>query len=286
MSPRVGEHSRQNIIHIREALERYAERGIVLYSRVSSYEQAGRGKGKLHAKTAAFRKEVEQVAPGRTVLGVFDGVELGQLWGCPRKTLVGAGAFAVLHDGILVAPDLSRFGRPLAYSRTNNRDATMGPADLARLRELTQGVVLATLEDPLLSEDARHSLATRRTGKAGRPVVIDNKVAIQIFEAVEDIYIDESGRARWGASLREVANRFHVDYTTIGRLLDKLSPWGQTWRSLFWESHEEYPAGVVLRTRKMLEELDPGVAARGAARREEMKRYFARRERREVTSDD
>ncbi len=274
------------VLHLPEALGRYPERGIVLYNRNSSYAQAGRGKCKLHAKTAAFAKDVEPAAAGRTVLAVFDGVELGHLWGCARKKLVEAGEFTRRHLGILVAPDLSRFGRPLVYSRTTNRNARMGPADYARLRELTKGVVLATLEDPLLTEDERHSLATKRTGKAGRPVVIDNKMAIQIFEAVEEIYLDESGRARWGASLREVANHFHVDHTTIGRLLDKCSPWGQTWRSLFWESHEEYPAGFVLQTRKMLEELDPGVAARGAARREQVKRYFARKERHEVTSDD
>ena len=64
------------ILHLPVALDRYPEAGIVIYNRVSSWGQAGKGKVKLEKKTNAIVDEVHVLAPGKlrhTARGIEEG---------------------------------------------------------------------------------------------------------------------------------------------------------------------------------------------------------------------
>jgi hypothetical protein len=223
--------------HLPEALKRYPDRGIVLYNKVSSYSQAGRGKVLLEEKTQAVAAIVRMLAPGK-LKRIVRAIEDGRLR-YPRPGLIDAATYAKAHNCILVAGDLSRFIRAQSYSRTKNRNAWPASEEFARLRKLTLGVPLATVESPFLSEDERHSLATKRTGKAGPPHKVDEKMAVEIFSMVEMIFFGDSGRVRWDPSLRELARQFPVSYVTIERLLGRPSPTGEIWLDLFQEEAAE-----------------------------------------------
>ena len=77
------------------------------------------------------------------------------------------------------------------------------PEEMARLLELAKqyGVILATIEDPTLTESQRHSLATKAGGKAGRPSSITGENALGILDMLE-----------WGeGSLQSVADFFATE---------------------------------------------------------------------------
>jgi hypothetical protein len=121
------------------------------------------------------------------------------------------------------------------------------------LHKLTQGVLLATVESPFLSEDERHSRATRRTGKAGRPRVVDDDLALKIFAEVGMIFMSDFGRVRWSPSLRELAKWFRVSPATILRLLYRPSPTGKTWLDVFQEEGtEQTPTGFYVCPRRRI----------------------------------
>ena len=151
----------------------------------------------------------------------------------------------------MVAGDLSRFLRARSYSRTRNRNAWPTQEEFARLHELTLGVPLATVESPLLSEDERHSGATKRTGRAGRPRAVGDELAEKIFAEVSTIFQSYgSDRRRWFPSLRQLSRMFHVSPATIHRLLYQPSPFsltGQTWLGLFEEQAQEEATAAALR---------------------------------------
>jgi hypothetical protein len=119
-------------------------------------------------KANAFVRELRASAPGREVLPVVAVVEKGQI-STPRPGLEQACRQAREIGGMVAAPDASRFIRAEAYDRQRNRDAVPTPAEFAKLYAIADGVPLATLKPPNLTEDQRHSEATRATGKAGRP---------------------------------------------------------------------------------------------------------------------
>jgi hypothetical protein len=188
------------ILHLPAALERHRDAGIVLYNRVSSYGQAGRGKVNLDAKTDPLVCEIKRE---RRVVAVIRAIEEGKL-STPRPKLVEAAAEAKRSAAILVAPDLSRFIRAASYSRTRNRNAWPTAAEFDRLHELTLNVPLATVLEPFLQEDARHSAATKRSGKAGRPCRIDDALALEVCSAIKMV---EIGLDRHGYDCVSVAAR-------------------------------------------------------------------------------
>lgn len=222
------------ILHLPAALERYPDHGIVVYNRVSSYgKQTGKDKSKLQEKTDAARAEVRARAPGKLRCTV-QGVELGKL-SAPRPKLRRATDYAARHELIIVANDLSRFIRSEAYDRHTNNEAVPTAEEFARLHELTGGAVLATLADPLMTEKERQSLATRRTGKAGRPRSIDDALAEKIFADLGWLVYLENGTARWECPIAEVARAFGVSIGAIYRALHRNSPSGKTWWRLALE---------------------------------------------------
>jgi hypothetical protein len=233
------------ILHLPEAIERFPNAPISLYSRVSSYAQAGQGKVRLQEKTDAVASAVRSIAPEK-LRRIVQGIEEGKMVYPHRKLLVKASKDAKRLGAILVAADLSRFIRAKAYSRTRNRNAWPTPEEFARLRAMTLGVPLATVESPFLTEDERHSLATRRTGKAGRPYAVDDVLAAKIFSEVEMIFISDFGRVRWCPSLRELAGVFRVSPATILRLLYRPSPMGPTWWDVFQQGAKPCPTGIML----------------------------------------
>jgi hypothetical protein len=81
------------ILHLPDALERHPSHGIVIYNRVSSYTQAGRGMAKLAEKTDAVVREVREAAAGKLRRVPFFGVEEGKL-SKPRPKLVEAAEYA------------------------------------------------------------------------------------------------------------------------------------------------------------------------------------------------
>ena len=101
--------------------------------------------------------------------------------------------------------------------------------DYMLLHEMTGGLLLATVERPDLTEDERHSLATKRTSKAGRPHAVNDELALKIFREVEFITFSDKGRYRFEPPLRYLGKRFGVSFSTVRRLLFERSPWGGTW---------------------------------------------------------
>jgi hypothetical protein len=240
-------------MHLPEAVKRYPDRGIVLYNKVSSYSQAGRGKVLLEEKTQAIADIVRMLAPGK-LKRIVRAIEDGRLR-YPRPGLKDAATYAKQHNCILVAGDLSRLIRAQSYSRTTNRNAWPASEEFARLRKLTLYVPVATVEDPLLTEDERHSLATKRTGKAGPPHKVDEKMAVEIFSIVEMIFFGDSGRVRWDPSLRALAKAFHVSHATIWRLLGRPSPTGESWWNVFQQGAQLCPTGLLCNPRRALQKV-------------------------------
>lgn len=161
-------------------------------NRVSTYPQAGRDKVDLHAKTDAVTMDYWRMAPPTKPWSlfsppelpeIFSGIEEGKL-SKPRPILEAAVRYCRQQDRpmILIASDLSRFIRSERYHRQNNPDVWPTDAEFQRFRELTQGVILATIHNPMASEAQRHSYATRRTGKAGRRPKIESALALEILE--------------------------------------------------------------------------------------------------------
>jgi hypothetical protein len=134
---------------------------------------------------------------------------------------------------MVVAPDLSRFIRAKAYDRRTNRDAWPTREEFMALGEMTGNVVLATLAHPSLQEDRLHSLATKRTGKAGRPRSIDDELAERILAEVAHLFQRYDGSYQWCPSLRQLAKMFHISPAGIIRMLKRGSPSGPTWFDVF-----------------------------------------------------
>lgn len=225
------------VLHLPEALEQHPNSGIITYTRVSSWGQAGRGKVHLEAKSDALVTAVRTLAPGK-LKRIVRAIEGGKLTD-RRPRLREAAADARRRDCILVTADLSRFLRAGAYSRTKNRRAWPTQAEFEQLRSITFGIPLATLESPYLTEDQRHSLATRRTGKAGRPHSIDDGLAADLFDFLGPLFPDFCGRWRWMYPLAAAAKRFGVTTSAIQRASLRPSPSGKSWRELAIEKAAE-----------------------------------------------
>ena len=97
-------------------------------------------------------------------------------------------------------------------------------------------------------------MATRRTGKAGRPRVedVDPDLPIRIFAEVGMIRWVETRRGRgwgqlrsyWTPPLAVLSKWFHVSPATILKLLDIPSPAGPTWREIFQDKREVFECSI------------------------------------------
>jgi hypothetical protein len=218
------------VLHLPQALKQHSNE-LSLYHRVSSRNanQAGKGRQKLKEKTQAVLRQLRALTD-REVRGIFQAVEEGRM-SKPRPTLKAAAAWAVKHDLILVAADLSRFIRAEEFDGSDGSKLEAWPSReaFARLRACT-GCLLATIEHPLMTESQRRSKATKLTGKAGRPRRLTDEQVEEMFEALQYLFVDGSGRWRWGpCSIREVANHFGVGVATVVRASHRLAPNGKTY---------------------------------------------------------
>jgi DNA invertase Pin-like site-specific DNA recombinase len=205
-------------LHLPAAFKAYPGRGTVIYNRVSSREQAGRGRVKLDEKTLALFREVRRLAPERRRWALIGAIEPGKLLDPDsRPELLRATDRAEERGAILVAWDPNRFLRAAAYDHETNRNARPTPDDFQMLHELTRGVPLATVMSPHLTERDLHSLATKKTGKAGRPREVTSELEAEINRRLEAFVVERSGRYRWIPSLREVARQLGLSVATVQR---------------------------------------------------------------------
>lgn len=210
------------ILHLPDALKMYPECGIEFYNRNSSWGQAGKGKTKLHEKTYAAVNEVRKLAPLK-LRRIVQGVEEGKL-SRRRPKLRDAVGYAKQRGLMLVTIDLSRFIRSESYCRQTNPEAWPTHEEFDQLSEMASGVILATLEDPMLTESERQSKATKRTRKCGRPPEIDPKLAFRILEALGWPIHLPGGRMEWEVPLSEVAKRFRISKPKVQRLVEARVP--------------------------------------------------------------
>src|SRR5260370_601035 len=88
------------ILHVPDALEQYPGAGLVVYNRVSSWSQAGKGKPKegiygeaLESKTHAIVAEVLKLSPRNKLRFISKGIEKGKMSN-PRPHLLRAAEYA------------------------------------------------------------------------------------------------------------------------------------------------------------------------------------------------
>ncbi|MCE9533794.1 MAG: hypothetical protein K8T89_22095 [Planctomycetes bacterium] len=220
------------ILHLPDALEQHRGAILLPYNRTSTYKQAGTSNIILQAKTDAVVDETFRLAPEHAQLVAVQGVEEGKL-SVRRKWLIEAAEQAKPNGSIIVAADLSRFLRPESYHRRTNPDAWPTAEEFAWLHEITLGVPLATLAHPTLIESQRHGLATKRTGRAGRPSSMTDELAKWIF-----CNLGCRCNGRWSNSIRSVAEYVGVSLGLVQRLLNKKIPCEaccQSERGLRWK---------------------------------------------------
>ena len=180
----------------------------------------------LEARAYKLVEKAEKIAPGRVLVPPFFGIEDNQLF-VSRLNLVAAGAAVkhrarerpyVPHDGRL-GPDALR-----PVSEIPKPTGMRLRVDLERLHQLLPGLVLTSWEDPELSPRELQSLATKRSDTTGRPLKIDDKMAVEIFSAVDFIMVSDPStyhangahpKTVWCPSQRELFPRFGVSERTI-----------------------------------------------------------------------
>jgi hypothetical protein len=121
-----------------DALKQYPDARLVVYNRVSTYSQAGKGKVRLEEKTSAIYRVIWELAPNFPLRASVRGIEEGKL-SKPRPALHRAMKAARDYRGpaILVTSDLSRLIRSEDYHRQTNPDAWPTLEEFALLREMT-----------------------------------------------------------------------------------------------------------------------------------------------------
>jgi hypothetical protein len=232
------------ILHLPDALELYPERRLVLYNRTSGYgKQTGQDRSKLAEKQMVLYRAVRKLTdrPLKAVISIPG--ERGKL-SAPRPGLTDAARRAWKLNAILVAYELSRFLRPEAYDPRTNPHAEPTADEYRQLHEMTGGVVLATVLPPWLSEGERHSHATRRTGRAGRPSSMTHDLSLDILDQMGFCHKDGKGRREWDFSMggaakwlaRRTGKSMAAAKSMIQRLLDAPVPEsicrrpGQRWK--------------------------------------------------------
>jgi hypothetical protein len=218
------------IIPFREAIERFPERGLLIYNRVSTAPQACRDR--LKAKTRKVLAAVVAAAPGGVsrVRCLWYGVESGKM-SAPRPILEGAVYLCLENRWLLVAGDTSRLVRAEGFDPKLPKEQQTRPtaADYAELWRRTLGLPLATVADPA----ATH-------GEVGRPPSIDPETAAAIFTDL--LWYDG---LRWGRPVADVAESYGVSKQAVLRLADRPSPTGRTWREEAFAKAERLGLPVV-----------------------------------------
>lgn len=245
----VCEKKRQGTGNIKSFEEMAAEQSdlnVIIYNRTSNRSQAGKGNVKLKEKTESLCREVEELLDPYRIVGVVQKVERGKV-DSKRPCLEQAVSLAEQQDNpVIVTYELTRFIRALDYDRIKNNQAWPTKEEFDKLHRLTHHIPLATVLPPYLTESERHSLATRKTGKAGRPQVISDDKMVQIVDALGQMYLhmnygyrcrskdpEQDGfRFKWTYSIAQVAREFEESPSTIRRALERPSPQGPTWRQL------------------------------------------------------
>jgi hypothetical protein len=237
--------SASGVWHLGDALIAFAGRGLQPYVRVSVPAGAGKGGKVLERKAAALEAALQAAAPGRRVWPCVYGVERGQLTredkrgkrsAEPRPALVKAASRARKANAVLVAADVTRLIRAEGYDRQGAWDAVPTAAEFEALRERTYGVPLATLVHPDTAASERHSRATRRTKRAGRPRLIDDDLAAEVVACLGSYSPGDSGRFEWEVPIAATAELFRmqgypqVTADAIKKLLNRKSPDGRPWR--------------------------------------------------------
>lgn len=188
------------------------------YHRCSTRKQAGPGRSLLAEKARAAGEAMYEMAPGRLRrVTPFYGIEKGQITS-PRPTLTEALSYAWSHGAGIVAADLSRIIRSDEFG-PNNIEAVPRADEFQGLEELSKGIVIATLLPPETTEGERRSLATKRSGKAGREAKTDPMRILGLL-----------GRKKkdgtYEHSFRKVAERCNSGKDAVARLLAKTVPDG------------------------------------------------------------
>ncbi len=221
------------ILGLSDALSARPGTGIVPYHRVSSWGQAGPSRCRLDAAADRLVQSIRRAAPGKLRRTTFREVIEGKpsiREARKRPTQLDLAAqYASERGHMLVAFDLSRFLRSEAYNSATNQTAWPTSEEFEWLRARTLGVPLATIVHPLATEGVRLSLATRRTGTAGRPATA---MTPGQFLAVLQLLGPKRKDGRWSRPIREVAADLGVSASAINRLLDGESPAGVRWRDL------------------------------------------------------
>lgn len=137
-----------------------------------------------------------------------------------------ASNLALMHGGILVARDASRFQRASTFDPITNFNEIPSKEEWQQFIELTQHVTLATLWPPdesLAQTKAREALAgfARKGSKPGRPRKSKRgdklKWRRRLFPVVIELY-------NKGLSYREIAKQTGVNFGTVGE-------WIRKWKS-------------------------------------------------------
>jgi hypothetical protein len=226
-------------LHLPDALNGQATVNIVEYCRVSSWGQSSNGS--LDNQALAVHRAIREfAAPEKLkVRWIVRAVELGKL-SAKRPGLREALKVASKYTAILVARDLARFLRSESYG-PKNRIAEPTAQEVAELLAMADGVLLATIEPPTLTEWERHSRATKASGKCGRPRKIGHELAYRVLESLGLPFFGESGRIEWEVPLSAVAKRFRLTKALVQRLVDSPIPGksGRRWKDV-WDPAYAY----------------------------------------------
>ncbi len=210
----------RSILHLPDAIEHHATGNVVLYGRVSSY--TAKQKESLARQKYGGRDEIRKMIGERKIRAFHAGVEKGKL-SAKRSNLLDAVAAAKRFKAILCARDVSRFIRSESYDRRKNWAVEPTAEEFDRLFELADGIILATYQDPMLTESERHSAATKNGARpCGRPSTLPFKLAIKILNDLGNY--SSIPPARWETPIAVVAKRYGVTESQIKRLLESEIP--------------------------------------------------------------
>jgi hypothetical protein len=206
-----------------DALKRFTTVNVVQYCRVSSWSQSSNGS--LENQVMTVHRAIREFGgPDKLkVRRIVRAVELGKL-SAKRRKLREALKAAKRFGAILVARDLARLLRSESYSPTKNRTAEPTAEEVAELLAIDDGVPLATIQSPALTESERHSRATKANAKCGRPRTIGHGLAYRILIALGLPVVADNGRIVWESSLSIVADQLGLTKAMVQRLVDSSIP--------------------------------------------------------------
>ncbi len=147
------------MVHFLDTVKKYPNKPLNNYCRESHSNQDARGS--LNEQESNLIKELAKYnkAPLKTFKKVESGWRLENTW--DRMCLIQAANHAREKDAILVAEGPSRFIRSFYYSK-HRQDIKPSVFEYEQLREITEGVTLATILHPDTSWKEERSYQTKR----------------------------------------------------------------------------------------------------------------------------